>query len=188
MKTLLILLLCLPLDTAMAQFNESAAKSMFSDPKASKVGDPVTIIIVEEASADNTASTSSRRQSDLSVGVGARSGSTSVSATGSLGTQNRFTGEGKTARNESVRARLSARIIDAANLNAIKIEGKRTVTINGETQVITLTGFIRFIDIQPDNSVMSFSIADLTLSYNGDGTISKAQEPGLFTKFLRFLF
>ncbi|MBL7973797.1 MAG: flagellar basal body L-ring protein FlgH [Candidatus Kapabacteria bacterium] len=188
MKKLILLLVTLPCVTLFAQFNESAAKSLFSDPKASKQGDPVTIIIVEETSADNTASTGSQRQSDLSIGGGAKAGSTSVSASASIGTQNKFSGQGSTSRNESVRARLSARIVDASNLNAIKIEGKRTVTINGETQTITLSGYIRFIDIMPDNSVMSYSIADLTLSYNGDGTISKAQEPGLFTKFLRFLF
>ena len=173
---------------AFAQYGETASRSLFSDPKASRKGDAITILIVEETSADIGARTSSTSNTDLSIGVGGSVNSTRANANATIGTGNSFSGRGETSRNESVRAKLTARITEAENLNSMKIEGKRTVTINGETQVITISGIIRYIDILPDNTIYSFSIADLTLSYNGDGTISKAQEPGLFTKFLRFLF
>lgn len=189
MKTILILItITCSAISAVAQFNEAAARSMFSDVKAYRKGDVITILIVEEAQADNSASTGSERSTELSINGGAKVGSSSYSGGASIGTGNNFSGKGTTNRSESVRARLSARIIEADNLNAMKVEGKRTVNINGETQTITITGYLRFIDIQADNTVMSYNLSDLVLNYNGEGVISKSQEPGLFTKFLRFLF
>jgi flagellar L-ring protein FlgH len=174
--------------TLQAQYPESAARSLFSDVKAYQAGDVVTILIIEDTEADNTANTNTSSSTTLSLGVGAGVGSTNLNGDARIGTGNQFQGRGQTNRSERVRARLSARITEATNLNALKIEGKRNVTINGENQTISISGYVRFIDIQPDNSVFSYNMSDLTLNYNGDGTITKAQEPGLFTKFLRFLF
>lgn len=174
--------------TAHAQFAESATRSLYSDVKAFRKGDVVTILIVEDAQADNQASTQNNTATDLSVQANGSLGNTQGSASAGIGTQNNFSGRGTTNRSERIRAKLTARITDASNLNALKIEGTRTVSINGETQTIMLRGSIRFVDINPDNTVFSYQIADLVLVYNGDGVISKAQEPGLFTKFLRFLF
>lgn len=171
-----------------SQYPESAARSMFSDVKAYQVGDVVTILIIEDTEADNTANTNTSSSTTLSLGVGAGAGSTNFNGDARIGTGNQFQGRGQTNRSERVRARFSARIVDATNLNALKVEGKRNVTINGENQTISISGYVRFIDIQPDNSVFSYNMSDLTLNYNGDGSITKAQEPGLFTKFLRFLF
>ncbi len=191
MKTkLLFWLLCLVCagSTAYAQIGEAATRSLFSDQKAARKGDAVTILIVEDVQADNGAKTNSGTSSNLSLGVNGSVNSQQFSASGSIGTGNNFSGQGQTSRSENVKAKLTARIVEADNLNAIKIEGRRTVTINGETQVIVISGIVRFVDINPDNTVYSYTIADMTLSYNGEGTITKAQEPGLFTKFLRFLF
>ncbi|GBD04664.1 MAG: hypothetical protein AA908_03535 [Chlorobi bacterium NICIL-2] len=173
---------------AHAQFAESATRSLYSDVKAFRKGDVVTILIVEDAQADNQATTQNNTSTDLSVQANGSLGNTQGSASAGIGTQNNFSGRGTTNRSERIRAKLTARITDASNLNALKIEGTRTVSINGETQTITLRGSVRFVDINPDNTVYSYQIADLVLIYNGDGVISKAQEPGLFTKFLRFLF
>ncbi len=183
-----IALLCLCSVSVQAQLGEAVTRSMFSDLKSFRKGDAVTILIVEDVQADNNARTQTNASTNLSVGLNGSVNSSQANVSGGIGSGNTFNGQGQTSRNENVKAKLTARIIEADNLSAIKIEGRRTVTINGETQVIIISGIIRFVDISPDNTVYSYNIADLTLSYNGEGTITKAQEPGLFTKFLRFLF
>ncbi|GIV54084.1 MAG: flagellar L-ring protein [Candidatus Kapaibacterium sp.] len=187
MRTLFVLWVALTVPS-IAQFPESATRSLYSDVKAFRRGDVVTILIVEDAQADNQATTRNSSQTELGVQASGSVGNTQGSAGASIGTTNTFNGQGTTNRSERIRAKLTARITDASNLNALQIEGTRTVTINGETQTITLRGFVRFVDIAPDNTIYSFQIADLVLIYNGDGVISRTQEPGLFTKFLRFLF
>jgi len=183
---ILITLSCaIPLQS---QFNQNNSRSLFSDVKAYRVGDAVMILIIEETQADNSATTTQSTKTDLSGGVGASSGTTSFDGKVSLGTGNTFNGRGQTSRNEKFRARLSAKVISVEENGNLKIEGKRTFQLNGENQSITLTGFIRPADIQNDNSIISYSIMDLVVTYEGDGTITKAQEPGLITKFLRWLF
>jgi len=70
----------------------------------------------------------------------------------------------------------------------LKIEGKRTTKVNGETQTIIIQGVVRPVDVSPNNSIYSYNILDLTLFIEGDGSVSKTTEPGLITKFLRLLF
>jgi flagellar L-ring protein precursor FlgH len=171
-----------------AQFNQNNSRSLFSDVKAYRVGDAVMILIVEETQADNSATTTQSTKTDLSGGVGASSGTSSFDGKVSLGTGNTFNGRGQTSRNEKFRARLSAKVVSVEDNGNLKIEGKRTFQLNGENQSITLTGYIRPADIQSDNSIISYSIMDLVVTYEGEGTITKAQEPGLITKFLRWLF
>ncbi len=182
---ILVVLSTLP---AQAQFNQNNARSLFSDVRAYRVGDAVTIVITEETQADNSATTTQSAKTDLSLSAGGSSGSTSVDAKGSIGTGNEFNGRGQTTRNERFRARLSARVTAVEQNGNLKIEGKRTFQLNGENQSITLSGFVRPVDIQSDNSLASSAIMDLTIIYEGDGTVTKAQEPGLLTKFLRWLF
>ncbi|MCS6999982.1 MAG: flagellar basal body L-ring protein FlgH [Bacteroidota bacterium] len=174
--------------TCHAQFVESATRSLYSDVKAFRKGDVVTILIVEDAQADNQAATQNNTSTELSAQASGTIGNNQGNVSVGIGTQNTFNGRGATNRSERVRAKLTARIVDASNLNALQIEGTRSVTINGETQTITLRGYVRFVDISPDNTVYSFQIADLVLIYNGEGVISRAQEPGLFTRFIRLLF
>jgi flagellar L-ring protein precursor FlgH len=171
-----------------AQFVQNNSRSLYSDVKAYRVGDAVTIMIVEETTADNSATTTQSTKTDLTGGLGASSGSAGIDGKVSLGTGNTFNGRGQTSRNEKFRAHLSAKVTSVEANGNMKIEGKRTFQLNGENQSITLSGYIRPSDIQGDNSIFSYSIMDLTVIYEGDGTITKAQEPGLITKFLRWLF
>ncbi|HYF03722.1 MAG TPA: flagellar basal body L-ring protein FlgH [Patescibacteria group bacterium] len=171
-----------------AQFIQNSSRSLFSDVKAYKEGDAITIYIMENVEANNDAATS--QSSSTSVGV---QGQVDVngnggSISGSLGTENNFRGRGATSRNERLRARLSAKIMGVEPNGNMLIEGKRTTKVNGEMQTITVTGLVRPVDVQSDNSVYSYNISDLTLIYEGDGTLTKTQEPGLITKFIRILF
>ncbi|GAB1431250.1 hypothetical protein MASR2M18_20850 [Ignavibacteria bacterium] len=180
--------LSLAAEYSVAQFNQNSARSLFSDVRAYRVGDAVTIVITEETSADNSATTAQSAKTDLSVSAGGSAGSTSLDAKGGIGTGNEFSGRGQTTRNERFRARLSARVTAVEQNGNLKIEGKRIFQLNGENQSITLTGYARPVDIQSDNSITSSAIMDLSITYEGDGTVTKAQEPGILTRFLRWLF
>lgn len=190
MKTVLCALLFMGMSvtSSIAQFNQNNARSLFSDVRAYRVGDAVTIMIVEETIADNSASTQQNRNTSLSADAGVNIGSTDVGGTVDLGTGNNFNGRGQTTRNERFRSRLSARVIGVEPNGNLKIEGKRAFQLNGESQSITLSGFIRPVDIQNDNSIPSYNIMDLNIIYQGEGSLTETKEPGLITKFLRLLF
>jgi flagellar L-ring protein FlgH len=161
-----------------------AGRSLFSDQKAIRVGDAVTILVVEATTASNDARTSSGREDNFSL-----SGSGSVDlpqVSAGLGSQ--FRGEGSTISRGSVRTKISTQVDSVlANGNLI-VNGRRTIVVNGEEQVLTISGVIRTSDIMADNSVYSFNLSDATIIFEGNGIVSQAQGPGILTKFLHFLF
>lgn len=173
---------------ANAQFVQNNSRSLFSDVKAFRQDDAIMVYIVEDTKADNNATTSSSRETDISAGFGFNAGEANGNYSGNLGTGNSFGGKGGTSRNESIRAKLSARVVEVEPNGNLKIEGQRTTKVNGETQTIVIRGIVRPVDVRSDNSVYSYSILDLTLLIEGDGSVTEVQEPGLITKFLRLLF
>ncbi len=189
-KLFLIFLGLLYSQLALAQFKpqEQSLRSLFSDVKAFQVDDAIMVYIVEDTQADNNASTEERKSTELSGGVGVSTGTSNTNINGNIGTNNNFRGSGRTTRNEKIRSRLSARVVEVQPNGNLLIEGKRTTKVNGEIQTITIRGIVRPVDVNSDNSVYSYNIMDLTLLIEGDGTVSKTQEPGLITRFLRILF
>lgn len=170
------------------QFIQNTSRSLFSDVKAFKVGDAITILIMEETQADNTAITKDSRSTTVGGQVGAGVNNEQFKGSADMSTSTGFSGSGQTTRRENIRSRISARVTKIDEVGNLFIEGKRTTKINGEKQTIIISGTVRPVDILPNNSVFSYNILDLTLTIEGDGSVSKIQEPGLLTKFLRILF
>ncbi len=187
-KLLPIFLLLIFMSGAKAQFTEANSRSLFSDVKAFRTGDAVMVIITEVTKADNSASTSESRETELGGGFGLSTGSSNTDIDAELGTGNSFSGSGQTTRQEQISAKISARVVEVDENGNLKIEGQRKTTINGEEQTIIISGLVRPVDIMPSNSVYSYNVMDLALTIEGIGTVSDTQEPGLLTKFIRFLF
>ena len=50
-------------------------------------------------------------------------------------------------------------------------------------EFIRIEGVIRPIDIDPDNTVASFKVANAKISYGGKGALADANKPGLLARF-----
>jgi flagellar L-ring protein FlgH len=186
--TLLGILLCASVACGQ-DMRSTIGRSLFSDQKATRPGDAVTVVVVEVSSASNDASTSSDRSSDISLSAAGKSGATSLPDVSlGVGTGNSFKGEGATSSRGSIRARISARVDSVLANGNLAITGNRTIIINGEEQTISLSGIVRPSDIQADNSVYSYNISDARIAFAGSGSVSSAQGPGWITKLLHWLF
>jgi flagellar L-ring protein precursor FlgH len=167
---------------------ENVGRSLFSDQKANRPGDAVTVLVIEESSASNDAKTTSSRESNISFsGSMKTSSSPGTELGGGLGLGNHFAGQGATATRGSVKAKISARVDSVLPNGNLMINGNRTITVNGEEQVIRLSGIVRPSDIQADNSVYSFNVSDAVIVFEGNGIVSRAQGPGWLTKLLHWL-
>lgn len=168
---------------------------MFMDRKARRVGDIVTISVVETSSASNGADTSTSRSSSLSMQLSNLLGLENDtkfpsgsgfdpfgSITGS--TSNSFSGNGTTNRSGNLAATITARVTQVLPNGNLKIVGKREITINDEKQLIALTGIIRPRDISMDNIILSTYIADARIAYTGTGIVSDKQNAGWFVRVL----
>lgn len=164
-------------------------RSMFSDRKARNVGDIVTVIISESASASKKASTSTDKTSSLSASIPNLFGlenndiftgdnpinlNSLVSADFGSG----FEGSGSTSRQEDLKAYLTTQVVGRYPNGQLKIRGGKEVMVNNEVQIIYLTGIIRPVDITAANTVSSAKILNARISYTGKGAISDKQKPG----------
>jgi flagellar L-ring protein FlgH len=174
---------------ASAQVMQNPANSLFADYKASKVGDAVTVIVTEQNSASKDASTNTSRQSTINASGQGNVGSKNLPSVGlQLGTDNEFKGSGSTSETGSVQAVISARVMKVDEYGNLEISGSRFISINGQDQIIKLSGVVRPSDILPDNTVYSTQISDAKIVFDGSGSIEGAQSPGWLTKLFHWLF
>ena len=169
---------------------QNSFQSLFSDQKASRVGDAITIIVLESSQASNNAETSTGRKSDLGLTASGTMGAKSPipNTNVGLGTTNDFSGSGSTKTTGMVQTKISATIDSVLANGNLVIKGSRKISINGEEQTIHIKGVVRSSDIQADNSVYSYNISEAEIVFEGSGMIDNAQHPGWLTKFFHWIF
>jgi flagellar L-ring protein precursor FlgH len=169
--------------------NASPAPSMFSDRLARNVGDVITIEIVENATAQSSARTSTKSENKAQLDGGGTGALDFIPLFSFDGKQkNEQKGDGTTSRQGALRTTLTAKIIEVFPNGNLKIEGKKTININGEKQLTVLTGIVRPEDVTPKNTVPSYLIADAKISFYGKGMLQDAQEPGVFARIFNWIF
>ncbi|HEY9187373.1 MAG TPA: flagellar basal body L-ring protein FlgH [Bacteroidota bacterium] len=189
MYKLIFILFFMSFNLYSQNMTDNIARSLFADHKATQVGDAVTILIVEQSSAENGASTKTSRDSKISVNASGGIDNKNIpTVSGSAATGNGFQGSGSTSNKGTVKAKLSAKITEIDDNGNLKIEGTRNIIINKEEQIIKISGTIRPQDIGPDNTIYSYNISDAIIIFQGDGIVSSAQGPGWITKLLHWLF
>lgn len=161
--------------------------SMFEDKKAKRPGDLVTVIIVEQAQARQTASTSTGKDSEVSVGPGMGVLADLIPLL-RVGGGDSFSSDGSTTRGGSLTAKITTKVVEALPNNTMRIEGRQKITINGEDQEIVITGLVRNQDVAPDNTVLSTFVADAEIAFLGTGIVADKNNPGIITRLFNWLF
>lgn len=170
---------------------------LYRDQRAHKVGDIVTVAIVETASSKSEATTETSRNSSVSGDISylfrfaewaKMRERTPNSRTLGASLKNDFTGDGETTRDNSMTATISARVIDVTMDGNMVIQGYREVKTNNETQHIILSGLVRPADISPANVIKSSQIADARIEISGEGSISDKQQPGWLARGVDILW
>jgi flagellar L-ring protein precursor FlgH len=168
---------------------QNSFQSLFADQKANRIGDAITIIVLESSQASNNAETSTGKKSDLGFNATGAVGSSTIPNTNiGIGSNNDFTGSGSTKTTGMVQTKISATIDSVLANGNLVIKGSRKISINGEEQTIFIKGVVRSSDIQADNSVYSYNISEAEIVFEGSGMIDNAQHPGWLTRFFHWIF
>ena len=164
----------------------STGQSLVTNMKAHRAGDLITIIITENAKASATSKTKADNKSETKGGPGL--GFLDFIKPWDMTVENKYKGDGKTERDGAFRAEMTARIVEVLHNGDYRLEGTRMVNINGEKQMIELTGVCRARDIAPDHTILSTFISDAQIAYNGTGPVNDTSQPGVVTRVLNWLF
>jgi flagellar L-ring protein precursor FlgH len=170
------------------------SKQFFKDSRAHTVGDIITVVVAENASANSSGSTSEARTHSQKSGIngllnfgsgitdhGLKLGDATFMDTSS---ERAFSGSGKTGRNDTLTASIAAVVTQVMPNGLLVIQGQREVLVNYEKQMMTLQGVIRPEDITSGNTIASSKIAEARIAYSGKGIVDDNQTPQYGARFL----
>jgi flagellar L-ring protein precursor FlgH len=186
----IVVALLLPYSLKAQDNLHMGARSLFTDVKAHHVGDLLTVMIFEDASATHESNTETKKAANFDASGGPGIGpldfiplfGVSADATSD------FKGEGSTDRKMKLKARMTVRVTGITSNGDLLIEGQRVIGVNDDKESLTLTGVVRSADVAANNSVASYLIADAQIVYTGRGPSGTASRPGLLTRLLSWIF
>lgn len=176
-------------------YNPNQYRSIYEDGRARRVGDIVTINVVERQAGTQEVTTDATRTNRTSAtfnALGKRSSLFGIPIGAQMPlfsgeSDSDFQGDAETTRNNSITATLAARVITVLPDGNMQIEAVREVTLNNETQYMVVTGIIRARDISANNTIASTQIANAKIEYYGQGVLSQKNKPGWLTRFLEMI-
>jgi flagellar L-ring protein FlgH len=168
---------------------------LMGDLRARHVNDLLTVRVEESITASGTADSAVSKSGSAAAGVGSFFGlenklPSSIDAANLVAgkSDTQFKGAGVTTRAGALSARLTARVAEVLPNGDLFIEGVREIEINGDRQIVVLTGIARVADINPANVVPSAALGQLRIRYFGRGLMKDSLSPGWLIRILNKIF
>jgi flagellar L-ring protein precursor FlgH len=169
--------------------------TLSSDPRAHAVNDLLTVRVVESVTGTGSADASLAKKSAGSGSVTKMFGlekliskSLDPASLASTASDTSFQGSGSTTRTGTLTATMTVRVAEVLPNGDLVLEGAREIDINGDRQMIVLTGVARPADIGPGNVVLSTQVGQLGIRYFGRGLIKDNLKPGWLIRVLNMVF
>lgn len=178
-------------------YSDGGSLELYDDLKASRVGDILTILLVESTNASKTASTNTSKDNSVDVANPTLLGSPfstrfpgmlpfggkSVGLDASLSSTKSFAGAGDSAQSNEMTGTITAVVTKKLPNGNLMISGKKRITINTGDEYLHIKGVVRPRDIGGDNTIASSKIANAEIAYSGTGDVANVNEAGWLTRF-----
>ncbi len=174
--------------------------ALSSDHRANKIGDIITVLIVESSSVSQKATSSRDRQSSINLEVknwtqpefyhGLR---TKIDRTTNLPIYevegaSKFSGGGTYTGAYNIRAQITTKVIEVLPNKSLVVEGSSEVMVNAERNTVAISGIVRPQDIGPNNTVLSTQLADAKVRLIGKGPLADKTKRGVFERILDWIW
>lgn len=164
------------------------SNGLYSDTKARRVGDIITVLLQENTQASKTAKTETKKETDATLAplVGLNGQAPTIGGNAlqlGLDSSNQFKGDAKSNQSNSLNGQISVHVMRALPNGNLIIRGEKWLTLNTGQEFIRLTGIVRAEDISANNTVESTRVANARISYSGKGSLAEAQEAGWLSSF-----
>jgi flagellar L-ring protein precursor FlgH len=171
-----------------AIYHDMQNMELFADARAHRIGDILTINLIESTQASKKSETSTSKTDkinasapqllghSLSVGGGA-------AANSALNSANSFDGTGSSTQSNQLSGQLTVTVAQRLSNSNLLVRGEKWLTINQGQELVRISGIVRAQDIGQDNSVDSTRVADARIVYTGRGTLADANTQGWLARF-----
>lgn len=155
--------------------------------RARRVGDPLTIVLVERTAASKSAS--SKIDSEGGFGLtppttgplGSLISPTDIGTSGERG----FKGTGTADQANSLSGEVSVTVAEVYPNGTMLVRGQKRVTLNRGDEFVQIKGLVRTADVDRDNRVLSTRVADAQIAYTGKGDVARASRQGWLSRFFQ---
>lgn len=162
---------------------------LFEDQTAKRVGDILTITLLEKTQAKKADDLNTKKNNTMSASAPsifgfAASALTGQSPTTSLTSAKEFKGEGAADQSNSLSGNISVTVVELLPNGNLSVRGEKRVTLNQGDEFIRLSGIVRPVDINSSNIITSDKVADVTIMYVGEGAMADASKMGWAARIL----
>jgi flagellar L-ring protein FlgH len=171
----------MPRRSTNASLFQDGAANLFTDKRAAKIGDVITvnIMINDKATFGNTSGRSQTAQEtagfDWSFGL--NSTTHKVNGAADLNASSSSNGQGSIDRSEKIQLSVAAVVTHIMPNGNLIISGSQEVRVNFEMRQLEIAGIVRPLDISKDNMIAYDKIAEARISYGGRGRLTEVQQP-----------
>jgi flagellar L-ring protein precursor FlgH len=161
---------------------------LFENTVARRIGDTLTIRLVESINASKSSSTTTNKNTSVEL-PGPTIAGRPVTNNGvevlSAGVDNAtsFDGAGSSRQSNSIFGDITVTVAKRWPNGNLFVRGEKWITINQGREYVRVSGIVRAVDIEPDNTVPSTKIADARITVAGRGPLADANAPGILARF-----
>lgn len=173
-------------------FQANVAMDLYSDTKASRVGDIITVSLQESTTSSKSSAIGVVKDNDTNVlsdesGVGTILGTTPSLGSFGLSTnliaEREFKGESEADQSNRLTGNISVTVVNVYPNGTLAIRGEKWMTLNRGDEYIRISGLVRPQDVSPDNTIVSTKIANARITYSGEGELADSQKMGWLSRF-----
>ncbi len=169
-------------------YREGVSLALFDDRKAARVGDLLTVLLVESIDASKSSSTNTQKDSTVTATTPTVLGRPITSNglplfDGSLGSSSGFSGSGESTQSNSLDGSVSVTVVGRQANGNLLIQGRKKIELNQGSEYVSIAGIVRPEDITTNNTVNSDRIAQARITYSGRGPVNDANRMGFIMRF-----
>lgn len=178
-----------PIQSSGSIYQPGYDMRLFEDNKAMRVGDVLTIKLQELTLATKADDLNAKKDIDVAVAAPTVGGFAMSSITGNdskteLLAKRNFTGQGQANQSNGLKGDISVTVVEVLPNGNLRVRGEKRVTLNQGDEYIRLSGIVRPVDIDTDNTLSSDKVADATIMYTGDGAMADASKMGWLSRIV----
>ena len=173
------------------QKNGVAHRSVIADPIAHDAGDIVTIVVEERQQIANSEDASYSKEQNLQFLLeefDITPDELRFLPQISESSERHWDGQASYNKDGRFEARIAAVVVDVQPNGNLVVEGRRRIQFDEEVKTIKVSGLVRPRDIAPNNTVLSRNVANATLSYEGEGPLTRATNQGWLEVIIDFIW
>ena len=161
------------------------AHAFFHDPRASHIGDLITVdVTIADTAEVSNATTRTRANSDTANMTNLFGLENMITKNGAdpaslvnMGSDLSNAGTGQINRSETINLTVAAIVLQVLANGNLVITGHQQVVVNQEMRDLQVSGIVRTEDITSDNTVNLAQVAEARVAYGGKGQITDVQQP-----------